>query len=225
MTIKVLIADDQALIRAGLTMLLDAQPDLEVVAEAADGAEAVRLAELHRVDVVLMDVRMPSTDGVAATRALCADRRSDDPAPGPKVLILTTFDDDDAVYGALSAGASGYLLKHAVPHDLLAAIRRVAAGDAWLDPAVAGSVIAALARGPRPGEPVPDILSRLTPREREVLVLIAEGLSNAEIADRLVVGEGTVKTHVSRVLMKTASRDRSQAVALAYRSGLVLPPR
>ena len=225
MTIKVLIADDQALIRAGLTMLLDAQPDLEVVAEAADGAEAVRLAELRRVDVVLMDVRMPGTDGVAATRALCADRRSDDPAPGPKVLILTTFDDDDAVYGALSAGASGYLLKHAVPHDLLAAIRRVAAGDAWLDPAVAGSVIAALARGPRPGEPVPDILSRLTPREREVLVLIAEGLSNAEIADRLVVGEGTVKTHVSRVLMKTASRDRSQAVALAYRSGLVLPPR
>ncbi len=225
MTIKVLIADDQALIRAGLTMLLDAQPDLEVVAEAAEGAEAVRLAELHRVDVVLMDVRMPGTDGVAATRALCADRRSDDSAPGPKVLILTTFDDDDAVYGALSAGASGYLLKHAVPHDLLAAIRRVAAGDAWLDPAVAGSVIAALARGPRPGEPVPDILSRLTPREREVLVLIAEGLSNAEIADRLVVGEGTVKTHVSRVLMKTASRDRSQAVALAYRSGLVLPPR
>jgi DNA-binding NarL/FixJ family response regulator len=225
MTIKVLVADDQALIRAGLAMLLNAQPDLEVVAEAADGAEAVRLAELHRVDVVLMDVRMPGTDGVAATRALCADRRSDDPAPGPKVLILTTFDDDDAVYGALSAGASGYLLKHAVPHDLLAAIRRVAAGDAWLDPAVAGSVIAALARGPRPGEPVPDILSRLTPREREVLVLIAEGLSNAEIADRLVVGEGTVKTHVSRVLMKTASRDRSQAVALAYRSGLVLPPR
>jgi len=226
MTIKVLIADDQALIRAGLTLLVNAQPDLDVVAEAADGAEAVRLAELRRVDVVLMDVRMPGIDGVAATRALCADRSSEDPAPGPKVLILTTFDDDNAVYGALSAGASGYLLKHAVPHDLVTAIRRVAAGDAWLDPAVAGRVIAALAHGPRrPGEPVPDILSRLTPREREVLVLIAEGLSNAEIADRLVVGEGTVKTHVSRVLMKTASRDRSQAVGLAYRSGLVTPPR
>jgi DNA-binding NarL/FixJ family response regulator len=225
MTTKVLIADDQALIRAGLRMLLDAQPDLEVVAEAADGAEAVRLAELRRVDVVLMDIRMPGTDGVAATRALCADRTSQDRGPGPKVLILTTFDDDDAVYGALLAGASGYLLKHAVPHDLLAAVRRVAAGDAWLDPAVAGRVIAALAHRPRPGEPVPGILSRLTPREREVLVLIAEGLSNTEIADRLVVGEGTVKTHVSRVLMKTASRDRSQAVVLAYRSGLVLPPR
>ena len=195
-----------------------------MVAEAADGAEAVRLAELHRVDVVLDGRTDAGYRRCRRHQSLCADRTLRDPAPGPKVLILTTFDDDDAVYGALSAGASGYLLKHAVPHDLVTAIRRVAAGDAWLDPAVAGRVIAALAHGPRPGEPVPDILSRLTPREREVLVLIAEGLSNAEIADRLVVGEGTVKTHVSRVLMKTASRDRSQAVALAYRSGLVPHP-
>jgi DNA-binding NarL/FixJ family response regulator len=219
--ITVLVADDQALIRAGIVLLLQAQPDIEVLAEAGDGAEAIVLAARHHPDVVIMDVRMPVLDGVSATRELCADR---DPAAGesgPRVLVLTTFDDDEAVYGALLAGASGYLLKHAVPHDLVSAVRRVAAGDAWLDPAVAGAVIAALARTPRVGEASGELIGRLTAREREVLVLMADGLSNAEIADRLVVGEGTIKTHVSRVLMKTACRDRVQAVALAYRSGLV----
>ncbi|GAA3621294.1 response regulator transcription factor [Microlunatus ginsengisoli] len=218
--ISVLVADDQALIRAGIVLLLNAQPDLAVVAEAGDGAAAVALAAEHRPDVVIMDVRMPVLDGVAATRTLCADRPSAD-GPGPRVLMLTTFDDDEAVYGALLAGASGYLLKHAVPHDLVAAVHRVADGDAWLDPAVAGKVITALARTPRVGEPSGDLIARLTAREREVLVLMADGSSNAEIAERLVVGEGTIKTHVSRVLMKTGSRDRVQAVALAYRSGLV----
>ena len=229
--ITVLVVDDQALIRAGIVLLLNAQPDIEVVAEAGDGAEAVALAAEHGPDVVIMDVRMPVLDGVAATRALCADRpvadadsadRAVQPG-GPRVLMLTTFDDDEAVSGALLAGASGYLLKHAVPHELVDAVRRVAAGDAWLDPAVAGRVIKAMARTPRIGEDPVGLVERLTSRERDVLVLMADGLSNAEIADRLVVGEGTVKTHVSRVLMKTACRDRSQAVALAYRSGWVTP--
>ena len=227
----VLVVDDQALIRAGIVLLLNAQPDIEVVAEAGDGAEALALAAELGPDVVIMDVRMPVLDGVAATRALCADRpvadadsadRAVHPG-GPRVLMLTTFDDDEAVYGALLAGASGYLLKHAVPHELVDAVRRVAAGDAWLDPAVAGRVIKAMARTPRIGEDPVGLVERLTSRERDVLVLMADGLSNAEIADRLVVGEGTVKTHVSRVLMKTACRDRSQAVALAYRSGWVTP--
>jgi DNA-binding NarL/FixJ family response regulator len=224
MTISVIVADDQPLIRAGIVLLLQAQPDIVVVAEAADGREAVDLARARLPDVVLMDVRMPGVDGVSATRELCQDRPVAAGFPLPKVLVLTTFDDDQAVYGALLAGASGYLLKHAVPQDLIAAVRSVAAGNAWLDPAVAGKVIHALAGVPRVGQAIPELVARLTPREREVLVLMAEGLSNAEISERLVVGEGTVKTHVSRVLMKTACRDRAQAIALAYRCGLVVPP-
>jgi DNA-binding NarL/FixJ family response regulator len=196
-----------------------------VVAEASNGQEAVDLVRQHSPDVVLMDVRMPVVDGVAATRRLCVDRDDMPGAPLTKVLILTTFDDDEAVYGALLAGASGYLLKGAAPHDLIAAVRRVASGEAWLDPAVAGRVIKALANVPRVGQSVSELIARLTPRERDVLVLMAEGLANHEIAARLVVGEGTVKTHVSRVLMKTASRDRAQAIALAYHSGLVVAPR
>ena len=227
MTISIVVADDQALIRAGLVMLLATQPDLDVVAEAADGAEAVRLAREVHPDVVLMDVRMPVMDGVAATRQIAADV----PAPGrlglTKVLILTTFNDDEAVLGALRAGASGFLLKHAAPTELVAAVRSVASGEAWLDPSVAGQVITALAQsadGPA-GPPTPqELADRLTRRELEVLTLMAQGLSNGEIRDRLVLSEATVKTHVARVIMKTGSRDRTAAVVLAYRSGLVLPP-
>ncbi len=225
MTITVLVADDQAVIRAGIAMLLQAQADFEVVGQACDGVEAVELTETHAPDVVVMDIRMPRLDGVAATRALCADRPTDPRRPPAKVLALTTFDDDAAVYGALLAGASGYLLKQAAPRELVAAVRAIAAGDAWLDPAVAGRVIKALADVPRVADHIPELVARLTAREREVLVLMAEGLSNAEIADRLVVGEGTVKTHVSRVLMKTATRDRAHAIALAYGCGLVVPAR
>ena len=224
-TVTVLVADDQALVRAGIVMLLQAQPELEVVAEASDGREAVELARAHTPDVVVMDVRMPLMDGVAATRALCADRPAGTTEPLVKVLVLSTYHDDEAVYGALLAGATGYLLKHAAPRDLVAAVRVIAAGDAWIDPAVAGRVIKALAEVPRVADRVPALVARLTPRERDVLVLMAEGLSNAEIAARLGLGEGTVKTHVSRVLMKTATRDRAQAIVLAYRCGLVVVPR
>ncbi|MET1005607.1 MAG: response regulator transcription factor [Propionibacteriaceae bacterium] len=225
MTTTVLVAEDQALVRAGIVMLLRAAPDLDVVAEAVNGQEAVELTHRHTPDVVVMDVRMPVLDGVTATRVLCADRPSSSTAPLVKVLVLTTFDDDADVYGALVAGATGYLLKHAAPRDLVSAVRAIAAGDAWIDPAVAGRVIRALAEVPRVADRVPELVARLTPREREVLVLMAAGLSNAEIAERLVVGVGTVKTHVSRALMKTATRDRAQAIALAYRCGLVIPPR
>jgi DNA-binding NarL/FixJ family response regulator len=218
MTISVLVADDQPMIRSGLVALLNGQPDLVVVAEASDGSEAVELARQHEPDVVIMDLRMPGTDGVSATRELCADRSG----PTPRVLVLTTFHLDEDVYGALRAGASGYLLKQAVPADLFAAVRRVAGGDAWLDPGVAGRVIDALSTGPAPGPTAATMINRLTARELEVLLLLAEGCSNAEIADRLVVGQGTVKTHVSNVLTKTGSRDRAQAIAVAYRSGLIV---
>ena len=222
MNISVVIADDQPLIRAGIAMLLAAEPGIEVVGEASDGREVLALAAERRPDVVLMDIQMPGMDGIEATRALTAD-----PAGGPdrltKVLVLTTFDDDAAVYGALRGGASGFLLKHAAPGDLVTAVRRVAGGDAWLDPAVTARVIAAVA-GSGPAAPrSPELIDRLTPREREVLVLMANGLSNAEIRDRLVLSEATVKTHVARVIMKTGSRDRTQAVVLAYQSGLVVP--
>jgi DNA-binding NarL/FixJ family response regulator len=221
--VSVLVADDEAMIRAGIAMMVNAQDDLEVVAEAANGVEAVELVQRLRPDVVLMDVRMPVMDGVAATRAICAAPRVEPPT---RVLVLTTFSDDQAVHGALLAGASGYLLKHAAPQALLSAIREVATGNAWLDPSVTGSVIEALAAAPRAGQNVAGLCAELTSREREVLVLMAQGLSNTEIGERLVLGSGTVKTHVSRVLMKTASRDRAQAIALAYQSGLVVaPPR
>jgi DNA-binding NarL/FixJ family response regulator len=230
-SITVVVADDEPLLRAGISLLLEAEHDISVVGEAGDGQQAIDLAHRLHPDVVVMDLRMPGVDGIAATRALCADRPqlpTDGSGADDKVtavLVLTTFSDDEAVYGALLAGASGYLLKHAVPADLVKAVRAVASGEAWLDPAVAGRVIKALANVPRVGQSDAQLLQRLTPREREVLILLAEGLSNAEISQRLYVGEGTVKTHVSRVLMKTACRDRAQAIALAYRSGLVVPPR
>jgi DNA-binding NarL/FixJ family response regulator len=221
--VRVLVADDQALLRGSFRLLVDTAAGLTVVGEAATGAETVDVARREQPDVVLMDVRMPVMDGVAATRAICAAPRVEPPT---RVLVLTTFSDDQAVHGALLAGASGYLLKHAAPQALLSAIREVASGNAWLDPSVTGSVIDALAAAPRAGQNVAGLCAELTSREREVLVLMAQGLSNTEIGERLVLGSGTVKTHVSRVLMKTASRDRAQAIALAYQSGLVVaPPR
>jgi DNA-binding NarL/FixJ family response regulator len=222
-TISVLIADDQSMVRAGIALLLSAQPDIDVVGEAPSGQEAVDRALILQPDVVVMDLRMPGVDGVAATRMLVSDKaREADRLT--KVLALTTFADDELVFGALRAGASGYLLKHAAPHDLIVAVRRVAAGEAWIDPAVAGQVISALASTDPVRDDPPELVERLTPREREVLTLMAQGLSNAEIRDRLVLSEATVKTHVARIIMKTGSRDRTSAVVLAYQSGLVLAP-
>jgi len=219
-TITVVVAEDEALVRAGCVMLLNAAPDIEVLGQAGDGAEAVELARALRPDVVLMDLRMPEMDGVAATSAI-TDSRADGGTLSPKVLVLTTFNEEAAVQQALAAGASGFLLKHAAPDDLITAIRHCAAGDGWLDPSVIGSVIGALRRaGPR-AHAAPSALATLTPREREVLVLMAEGRSNAEISAQLFVSDATTRTHVGRVIAKTGSRDRTQAVVLAYQSGLM----
>ena len=216
--IRVLIADDQAMVRQGFGALLAAQPDLLVVGDAANGADAVAAARRLDPDVVLMDIRMPVLDGLAATRQLVGDR----PAPSrPRVLILTTFDLDDYVYEALRAGASGFLLKDAPAADLVHAVRVVAAGDALLAPAVTRRLIAEFAARPGRDRPRPTSLAALTPRETEVLRLIARGRSNAEIAAELVVAEQTVKTHVGRILAKLSLRDRAQAVIVAYESGLV----
>ncbi len=214
-TVRVLLVDDQDLVRAGFGMILGVEPDLQVVGEAADGAGAVRAARELAPDVVLMDVQMPGTDGLTATREVVATTDS-------AVVILTTFDRDDYLFAALEAGASGFLLKNAVPEDLVAAVRLVAAGEALLAPAVTRRVIERFAQ--RPGRAArPDLLAALTEREREVLTLVARGESNAEIAERLVLGEATVKTHVSRVLAKLGLRDRVQAVVHAYETGLVQP--
>jgi DNA-binding NarL/FixJ family response regulator len=217
--IRVLLADDQPLVRAGLAMLLSADPGVEVVGEAGDGAGAVELTRQLKPDVVLMDVRMPGVDGVDATRQLTAGPGACD----ARVLILTTYHVNEAVYSALRAGASGFLLKDAAPQELILAVRAVAAGEAWLAPAVARGLLDDLARRPEPVTPAPAALAELTAREQEVLILMAHGLSNAEIARRLVVGDATVKTHVGRVLMKLGLRDRTQAVVAAYQSGLVVP--
>jgi DNA-binding NarL/FixJ family response regulator len=217
--ISCLIADDQAMVREGFSALLAAQPGITVAGLAADGAEAVRLARRTRPDVVLMDVRMPVLDGLQATRQLMSG------ADGPKVLMLTTFDLDEYVYEALRAGASGFLLKDAPAAELVHAVRVVAAGDALLAPSVTRRLIADFAKRPRAratatiGPPQ----SPLTPREEEVLTLIARGMSNAEISDTLVIAEQTTKTHVGRILMKLQLRDRAQAVVFAYESGLVTP--
>jgi DNA-binding NarL/FixJ family response regulator len=217
MTIRVVVADDQGMVRSGFSVLLNAQPDIEVVAEAVNGEEAVaRAAGLHP-DVILMDVRMPVLDGLQATRVITAM------ADAPKVLVLTTFDLDDYVYEALRAGASGFLLKDASARELADAVRLVAAGDALLSPGVTRRLIAEFARMGAPRSPGREQLDGLTERESEVLALVARGMSNAEIAGYLVVAEQTVKTHVSRILMKLGLRDRTQAVVLAYETGLVHP--
>ena len=215
--VKIVVADDHEVVRAGFAALLDTQPDFTVVGTASDGAEAVKICRELRPNVVLMDVRMPGTDGIEATRQLTAD------ANGPHVIILTTFDLDEYVYDALRTGASGFLLKDVTGERLFDAVRVVAAGEALLAPAVTRRLISEFARL-RPAAPAPPAaVAELTPRETEVLRLLAEGLSNPEIADRLVITEETVKTHVSRVLRKLALRDRAQAVVLAYESGLVRP--
>jgi DNA-binding NarL/FixJ family response regulator len=214
--IRVLIADDQALVRTGFRVILDAEPDLEVVGEASDGRETVDLVPQKRPDVVLMDIRMPNLDGIEATRRLTG-------LPGgPRVLMLTTFDLDEYVYEALRAGASGFLLKDAGADELLHAVRVVAAGEALLSPSITRRLIADYARRP-PASEQPAALAELTPRELEVLRLLARGLSNGEIARELVLGEATVKTHVARVFQKLDLHDRAQAVVLAYETGLVIP--
>jgi DNA-binding NarL/FixJ family response regulator len=225
-TTRCLIADDQAMVREGFAAVLNAQEGLQVVGQAADGAEAVRQAVQLRPDVVLMDVRMPVMDGLEATRQILGPgtgRRGGPEASGPRVLMLTTFELDDYVYEALAAGASGFLLKDATAAELVQAVRVVAAGDALLAPSVTRRLIAEFASQGRAAPHAPVSLAVLTPRETEVLRLIARGLSNAEISETLVIAEQTTKTHVGRILGKLDLRDRAQAVVLAYESGLVTP--
>jgi DNA-binding NarL/FixJ family response regulator len=224
MTIRVVLADDQSLLRKGFRMILEAEDDISVIGEAADGEAAVRLVELYQPDVVLMDVRMPTLDGIGATRAITASGSLS------HVLILTTFDLDEYAFGALRAGASGFLLKDVPPHELAQAIRTVARGDAVVSPRITKRLLEEysqqlpdLSGGAHDDDTVPAVLSGLTGREREVLVAVAEGLSNVEIGERLFVSEATVKSHVGRVLAKLGLRNRVQAVVLAFQTGLVRP--
>ncbi|MEU5395436.1 MULTISPECIES: response regulator [Streptomyces] len=218
MTIRVLLADDQALLRGTFRLLIEAQPDMEVVAEASNGGEAVRLARSARADVVVMDIRMPEVDGIEATRLIGRD----EDLAGVKVLVLTTFEVDEFVVEALRAGASGFLGKGVEPAELLQAIRLVAAGEALLSPAATKGLIARFLSQPSPGGLAdPERLATLTPRERQVMQLVATGLSNDEIAERLFVTPVTVKTHANRAMAKLGARDRAQLVVMAYESGLV----
>lgn len=218
MSVRVLVADDQALVRAGFRKILEADPAIEVVGEAADGLEAVECSRVHVPDVVLMDIRMPGLDGIAATRRLSEELKD-----GPRVLVLTTFGLEEYVYEALRAGASGFLLKDVPPEQLIDAVHVVARGDALLDPAITRSVIEAFASRPAARRELAARIEELTPRERDVFALVARGLSNAEIAGELVVGDGTVKTHVAHLLLKLGLRDRVQAVIYAYEAGVVQP--
>ena len=220
MSIRVILVDDQALVRAGFRVLLQSAPDIEIVGEAADGAEAVAVAGRVEADVILMDIRMPGVDGIEATRRIVAAH----PGERPHVLVLTTFGTDEYVYDALRAGASGFLLKDAGPARLFDAVRVVAAGDALLDPTVTRRLIAEFAARPEGGSARPAALDAITEREREVLTLVAEGLSNEEIAEALFISMSTAKKHVSNTMMKLAARDRAQLVVIAYQSGLVSPP-
>jgi DNA-binding NarL/FixJ family response regulator len=218
--IRVVIADDQALVRGGFRVMVDAADGMTVVAEARDGAEALAMTRTHRPDIVLMDVRMPVLDGIEATRAIAADPM----LGGTSVLVLTTFDVDDYVYGALRAGASGFLLKDTIPEELIAAIRTLAAGDALLAPSITRRLISEFVRRPDAATLVGDgVLDDLSAREREVLVEVARGLSNADIGERLFISAATAKTHVSRLLTKLGAHDRAQLVMIAYESGLVVP--
>jgi DNA-binding NarL/FixJ family response regulator len=214
--IRIVIADDQALVRGGLRMILDAQPDLEVVGEASDGREALARARELQPDLVLIDIRMPELNGLEATRQLLTGRQ-----PRPKVLVLTTFDLDEYVYEAIRAGASGFLLKSTPPPQLVAGVRSVIAGEALVSPEITRRLLDRFTRRPPPSAGAPPELAELTERELDVLRLIADGQSNAEIAASLVLSEATVKTHVNHILTKLRLRDRVQAVALAYRSGLM----
>jgi len=215
--IRVLLVDDDDLMRAGLRAVLSSDDSVEVVGEAGDGREAIERARRLRPDVVLMDLRMPRLDGVSATRELLAA------APAAKVLVVTTFEEDDDIFGSLSAGASGFLLKRSRPEELLAGIRTVAAGESLLSPSVTRRVVDRMARQPVLGAAPDERLAELTPRERDVLELLARGLGNREIAAELIVEESTVKTHVKRILMKLGLRDRVQAVIYAYETGLIAP--
>jgi DNA-binding NarL/FixJ family response regulator len=216
--IRILIADDQELVRSGFRMIVEAEDDMEVVAEALDGADAIAQSRLTQPDVILMDVRMPGIDGLEATRRILREQ-----PPLPHVLMLTTFDADEYVHAALSAGADGFLLKSAPPKRLIEGIRSVVEGETMLAPSVTRRLIADYIERRSPGSPAPSGLNELTAREVEVLTLIAHGLSNAEIAAELVVSEATVKTHINRLFTKLGVRDRAQAVVLAYESGLVVP--
>ena len=213
--IRLVIADDQALVRAGLRLILEAEDDLDVVAEAADGEEAIAVIAASRPDVVLMDVRMPRTDGITATRRLRAEQPD-----APPVLMLTTFEDDEVLWGAIESGAAGFLLKDSPADDLVTAIRTTAAGGSWLDPRVTPRLLARLRAAPRVDS---EVLERLTSRELEVLAMMARGHTNTEIADGLYVSERTVKSHVTSIFVKLEARDRAAAILLAYRSGLVDP--
>jgi DNA-binding NarL/FixJ family response regulator len=216
--ISVLIVDDQRMVRAGFGVILETETDITVVGEAGDGEEAIELARALAPAVVLMDIRMPVMDGLAAARVILAETDS-------RVLMLTTFDSDDYVYAALRAGASGFLLKDAPSQQLVSAVRSVAAGDALIDPTITRRLIERFVQATSPGKVEPPQLAALTPRERDVLWQMAQGLSNAEIAERLVVEQGTVKTHVGRILMKLDLRDRVQAVVFAYECGFVVADR
>jgi DNA-binding NarL/FixJ family response regulator len=217
--IRVAICDDQALVRDGLRVQLGLVSDIHIVGEASDGEQAVALARRERPDVMVMDVRMPVLGGIEATRRIAADPAT----AGVRVLILTTFDLDETVYAALSAGASGFLLKDATPEEIVHAVRVIADGESLLAPSVTSRLVRDFARRPAAGRPRGDLLASLTEREVEVLVLVAQGLSNAELADRLVVSHATAKTHVSRILTKLGLRDRAQLVVAAYEAGLVVP--